>query len=127
MFGCDASTPFLTGACYHVVDLAMSFCVGQWLGSQSFSRIIVGLHLTNAMQPVLDPRSVDYVCEDLLIGSFHKDKEGGFVASSNFRGQACFGEDANELLELIGSLVLVYMLSARVFSTWIGRSPLGTL
>lgn len=51
---CQRSPTFFSCSREHVVDLSVSFGFGQRLVLEGFTGILVGLDLSDAMQPVLD-------------------------------------------------------------------------
>ena len=83
-----------------MMDVTMSFCVGERFRSEHVGHIFVRLDLSNAVQPILYSRAVYDVCEDLLVRGPNEDKKRGFIASTDFGGQAGLCQYSNELLEL---------------------------
>lgn len=91
----------------HVVDLAISLGLCQWLSSQGLGGIRDRLDLTDAMEPILDSRAVDNICQDLFVGGFEEDEQRGLVTSADLGCQAYLVEDSDELLELSNALLFV--------------------
>lgn len=52
--GRDRSSTFFSCSCDHVMDLSVSFGFGQGLVLKGFTGVLIGLNLSNAMQPVFD-------------------------------------------------------------------------
>ena len=83
-----------------MMDMSKSFGLCERFCGESLCCISGGLDLSYTMKPVLHPGSVDDICEYLLICSLDKDEYRGFITTSYFGGQSCFGQGSDELLEL---------------------------
>ena len=105
----DACAAIFRGTSDHVVDLAISFSLSQWLSSQGSGSIRDRLDLTDAMEPVLNSRAIDDIGQDLFVGGFQEYEQRGLITSADLGGQAYLVEDSNELLELSNALCFVWV------------------
>lgn len=107
MAGCDPCSSILSSARDKTVYHALSLCLCQGRLCECVHRVPDGLYLPDTMQPVLNSRSKDNVCEGLVISCLDEYKEGRFIAGSHLGVEVDVGQGTYKDLEFLSCALFV--------------------
>ena len=105
MLWSDPSTTINLLGSDQIMNGPQSFSFRQRCFCQCLNSLFDRLNLTNTVQPVSYPRSVDNICKDLVLLCLYKDEERVVVIRSHFRFEMDFCETSDEFPELLNCCI----------------------